>query len=119
MALTRTVTVRLLRTASIILLIAVIIAYAIWRSLNYAKGPRIEIFQPHDGASTASSTVTIVGRADRVINLLLNGRAVSVDQQGNFSETIIIFPGENMINLTAKDQFGRSTEKELTLVGTP
>jgi hypothetical protein len=114
----RTTTIRLLRLGLIGLGAAIIIAYAIWRSLNYLNGPSIEIFQPINGSAVASSTVTIIGRADRVNSLLLNGKTVFIDESGNFKETILVFSGVNIVTFTAKDQFGRSRSKQLELVGT-
>jgi hypothetical protein len=117
MELTRTSTLRIIRYAGIGIVALIIIAYAIWRSLNYARGPQIEVIEPANGASISASTVVIHGRALRVNSLYLNGNSVSVDQQGNFNETIIVFPGLNILTLSASDQFGRKTGKELQIVG--
>ena len=117
MPLTRTTTIRLLQILGILLLSGLIIAYAIWRSFNYARGPVIEIYYPANGSSATSSDLTIRGRALRINALFLNGNTVSMDQEGNWSETVIVFPGLNKLLLTATDQFGRNTERELDLVG--
>ena len=118
MTLTRTAIVRLLRYFVVLVLIVGIVVYAISRSLNYARGPEIVIRSPQNGSSIDAVTTLIVGQAVRVNSLSLNGSPISVDQQGNFSESVVLFPGENIITLSAKDQFGRSTEKRLILVGT-
>jgi hypothetical protein len=114
----RTATLRLIRWSLIGLGALLIVIYAFSRSLNYIHGPRINIFQPINGSAVASTTVTIIGRADRVNSLLLNGKTVFIDEAGNFKETILLFPGMNIVTLTAKDQFGRTTQDELDLVGT-
>jgi len=114
----RTNNLSILKYAAVFVLAALIVAYAIWRSLDYARGPVIEIFSPTNGISTTSNTVTIRGRADRVNTISLNGRVISIDEQGNFSETVLVFPGENLISLTAHDQFGRQTETIVNIVGT-
>jgi hypothetical protein len=113
----RTKTLRMIRIIVISLFAVIIIAYAIWRSLNYARGPVIDIFQPLNGSSVASSTVKIIGQALRVNSLTLNGSTVFIDQAGNFTETLIVFPGTNILTFDAHDQFGRETKKELELVG--
>ncbi len=118
MNLTRTSYIRLLRIILAAVVVLIIVTYAIWRSLNYARGPEITITSPLNGSSVDSETVEIKGQAVRVNNLIMNGQAISVDQQGNFDETVIVFPGTNKITFKASDQFGRSTEKELDLVGT-
>ena len=95
----------------------VIIAFAIWRSLDYARGPHITVTYPPNGAAITEKYITLKGQIDRANNLLINGREVNIDEKGAFSDEIVIFPGINMITVTAKDQFGRSTEDRLTLVG--
>ena len=117
MYLTRTNWLRIIRIGIASLLAILIVAYAISRSLNYARGPKIDIFQPLDGSAIASSTVMIVGRAERINSLSMNGQTVFVDEMGNFTETVIVFKGMNTLTFDAKDQFGREVKKELDLVG--
>ncbi len=118
MQLTRTATIRSLRIATGILLAGVIVAYSIWRSLNYARGPHILLYEPNDGSSIAASTVTIRGKAERVNALFVNGQSIAMDEQGGFTDTLIVFPGMNVIAISANDQFGRTTQIELDLIGT-
>jgi hypothetical protein len=113
---TRTQLIRNLKIGIIVLAALIIASYGAWRSLDYARGPVITVFQPIDGSMIASSTAEIIGRADRVNDLTINGRPISLDEQGNFKETLIVFPGVNIITLDAKDQFGRSTEKQIEVV---
>ena len=110
---TRTQLIRYLKIGIIIVAALIIVGYGAWRSLDYARGPAITIFQPVNGSMAASSAIDILGRADRVNSLTINGMSVSLDEQGNFKETVVVFPGVNMITLEAMDQFGRSTEKLL------
>ncbi len=117
MPLTRTSFLRLIKICAAILIASIIIGYAIWRSLNYARGPHIEIFEPKDGSATTTNTITVRGRSERINNLTLNGNAVFIDEQGNFSEVIILFPGINRLTVAGRDQFGRSTETRLEIVG--
>lgn len=118
MDLNRTSTLRLIRYSLIGLIALIIALYALSRSLNYIHGPQIEIFQPLNGSAISSTTATIIGKALRINSLSLNGKTVFIDESGNFQETILIFPGVNMITLTAKDQFGRTVNNQLELVGT-
>ena len=117
MNLNRTATIRLIKYCLIGLVVLIIALYALSRSLNYIHGPTINIFQPINGSAIASTTVTIIGQALRVNALSINGKAVFIDEAGNFKETLLVFPGMNTITLNAKDQFGRDTKKQLELVG--
>ena len=113
---TRTQYIRYIKIGIIAIAVLIIVSYGAWRSLDYARGPAITIFQPVNGSTAASSTIDILGRADRVNSLTINGSPISLDESGNFKETLIVFPGVNMITLSAKDQFGRATEKQIELV---
>jgi hypothetical protein len=115
---TRTRFSRLVRIIATVVAILIVVAYAVYRSFAYVRGPVITVFQPINGASIASTTVTIIGRADRVNSLSLNDDLVQVDESGNFKETIIVFPGVNTITLEATDQFKRAVRTELSLFGT-
>lgn len=111
-------TLRLLRLFIGLLVIVLIAAYALWRSLPYLNGPSVVIFQPFSGSSLASSTVVIIGRAERVNSLSIDGVPLSIDQDGAFKATRIVFPGSNTITIRATDQFGRQTEDILKIFGT-
>ena len=114
---TRTQLISLIRIGSGVLVALLIIAYAISRSLSYARGPRITIEEPLDGASITASTTVLKGFVERANNITLNGRAISIDEQGHWSETLVIFPGSNIITLEARDRFERSVKTELRLQG--
>jgi hypothetical protein len=46
----------------------------------------------------------------------LNGKAITIDEQGHFDETILVFPGTNILTLVARDQFERSVETRVEVV---
>jgi len=113
----RTATLRLIRYSLIGLVALLIGLYAFSRSLNYIHGPQIHIFQPINGSAIASSTVTIIGRADNINSLSVDGQTIFIDEAGNFTETLLVFKGLNMITLVAHDQFGRSVQNQLEIIG--
>jgi len=117
MTLTRTTTLRLIKIAIIAVVAIIVISYAIWGSLNYARGPKIDITEPANGAVISTPTMDIVGTIERAHNLTINGGAVPIDEQGNFKQTIVVFPGINHLTLRATDQFDRNTETDIVIVG--
>ena len=114
---TRTSFIKLIKIVATSVVALLIIAFAIWRSLDYVRGPHITIKQPTNGAEITNSYVTIIGRVERATNLLIDGSEINIDEKGNFSDNIVVFPGVNFITIAAQDQFGRSTKDQLTLVG--
>lgn len=113
----RRLTSKIIKTGGITLLVIVITAYAIWRSLNYARGPEIIITSPIDGSGIISSTTIITGKVERAVNVSLNNKDINIDEEGNFKETLIIFKGNNILTFKATDQFERSVEEQLVLYG--
>jgi hypothetical protein len=113
----RTNNLRLLRIIFLITLFLFIAIYALFRSLNYAKGPDIEINSPSNGSTISSPTVKIIGQAFRINKITLNGHNISIDESGNWEQVIIIFPGINKITVYAEDQFGRNISKKLDIIG--
>ena len=71
--LTRTTTLRLIKIAIIAVVAIIIITYAVARSLNYARGPKIILAEPANGAVISSPTVDLLGTIERAHNLTING----------------------------------------------
>lgn len=114
---TRTSTLKFIRLAIIVIVACIIVGYAIWRSRDFVKGPDLEIFEPTNGISIESNTILISGKAIRANNLLLNGNSISIDEEGSWKETLIIFPGINHISIEASDRFGKKVNKVITVWG--
>jgi hypothetical protein len=114
---TRTSSIRLIKVVLSVIILLLIVGYAVWRSFDYARGPQITITEPTDWASISASTTPISGRVERAHDIYMNGMPLFIDEQGNFKETIIIFPGMNIITFTAHDQFERTVERQLRLTG--
>ncbi|MBI1999533.1 MAG: hypothetical protein HYS74_02720 [Parcubacteria group bacterium] len=86
----------------------IVFGYAYNRSYALIAGPQIEISFPPDGATLNESLVTITGRATNITALTLNGREISVAQNGRVSETVLLSYGYNVITFRARDRFGRN-----------
>ena len=71
---------------------------------------------PMNFIGKASGIRKITGNAKNAIYLTLNDRPISVDQKGNFDETIALLSGYNVISIKAKDEFGNSNEKNYKLI---
>jgi hypothetical protein len=117
MTMTRSRFLRIIKISLFVLIVLVVAGYATWRSLSYARGPGIKVFQPLSGVSLNTKTVDVVGRAERVSSLTVNGNPISIDETGNFKETIAVFPGVNIITLSATDQFGRKGSEQIQILG--
>ena len=93
-----------------------IIVYAFFRSHDLIFGVKIKDVNIIDGAKVTESITKISGNAKNAVNLTLDGREISVDQEGNFDETFALLKGYNVITITAKDKFGYVDEKDYKLM---
>ncbi|MFA5095609.1 MAG: hypothetical protein WC447_03065 [Candidatus Paceibacterota bacterium] len=90
--------------------------YAFFISKDLIFGVKIKEVNIIDGTKVADNIVKITGNARNAVDLTLNGRVISIDQKGNFNETIALLSGYNIINIKAKDEFGNSDEKNYQLI---
>ena len=106
------------RTTSLLFVILVsliIVGYAFDRSKNLLEGPVIELITPVAGQTVTDSVIPVAGTARNIAKLTLNGRAISVNEKGEFLEPLIVSPGYTVMTITAEDKFGKRRELELPL----
>lgn len=96
-----------------------IMGYALFGSKDLIVGVKIKDVNIENGKSTEENVLNIAGNARHALELTLNGRAVSIDEEGNFSETIALLLGYNTINIEARDKFGNTDEKTYQLTYVP
>lgn len=80
------------------------------------EGPVISLTYPTDSTIVSTSTVTVTGTVKNVAFLYINGRKIVSDTTGNFSESIFIFPGYNVIELRARDRFNNEIAEYVRIV---
>jgi hypothetical protein len=114
--LTRYGTKKIVRRIVFALIILVIIGYAIFASHDFILGPSISLSEPENGASFDTPSIRIKGVVQRIQDISLNGRSITIDDKGNFNEAVILAPGYNVFELIARDKFGRSKDYRLELV---
>ncbi|QQG37947.1 MAG: hypothetical protein HYS26_00085 [Candidatus Kaiserbacteria bacterium] len=93
-----------------------VVGYAYFEGRGLLYGPTIEI--EGRAMQVEDPFITIEGRAQRVLSLTMNGRAVPLTEAGDFSEPFVLAPGYNRILLEAKDRYGKSTERQIEIVYT-
>lgn len=107
---------KIVKIAGLSIFFILIIIYAFFVSKDLIFGVKIKNVNLVDGATVTENVIKIEGNAKNAIKLTLNGREISVDQDGNFNETIALLPGYNIISIIAKDKFGYVDEKDYKLI---
>lgn len=112
---------KIVKIAGFSIFFLLIIIYALFRSEDLILGVKIKNVKINGspiqtGTTITSSVIEITGIAKHAIFLSLDGREISVDQLGDFDETIALLPGYNIINIKAKDKFGNTDEKNYQII---
>jgi hypothetical protein len=112
---------KIIKIVGLAVFLILIVGYALFVSRGLVFGVKIKNVNingttAESGATMADSILKITGTAKNAINLSLNGREISVDQAGNFGETIALLSGYNIITIIAKDKFGYVDEKDYKLI---
>jgi hypothetical protein len=105
-----------LKFYSLVLLGILIIGYSIFQAQKILGGPKINILSPINGATYTTALIEIKGVAKNVSTLTLNDRILYTDKIGNFSDTLLLNEGYNIIKLEAKDKFGAQTQKRIEII---
>ena len=79
--------------------------------------PNLVVANPQNNLVVEDKTININGRAEAEAEVIINGEKAASDKEGNFSETIYLKDGVNIITVTAKKKYGReNTIKRQILV---
>lgn len=79
--------------------------------------PVLSFFEPYDGMNFTDAKVTLVGNVSGAKKLLLGETDVSIDENGDFSVTVDLVPGINVVEFIAEDDAGNLTERTMFLYG--
>jgi hypothetical protein len=109
-------TKKILKIGSFSIFFLLILVYAFFTSKGVIFGVKIKNVNLVDGLTVTESVIKVSGNAKNATELTLNGREISIDQAGNFEETIALLPGYNVINLKALDKFGNKDQKNYKLI---
>ena len=77
--------------------------------------PSITLFENLDGKTFFTNSVTIMGKMTGGNELSIAGKAVTLDSSGNFTYVFPLSPGENVLEILAKDANGNAASRTLTL----
>ena len=107
---------KILQISSLSIFFLIIIIYTFFQSRDLIFGVKIKNVNLIDGLKVTENVIKVTGNAKNAINLSLNGREISIDQQGNFEENLALLTGYNIISIKAKDKFGYGDEKNYKIM---
>ena len=90
--------------------------YFFYEARGVLLNPKLEIFEPKDGAVLMSAEIHIVGRTDPNLVVWVAGKTFPSDEKGIFEGDIALVPNYNLIGVWVKDRFGGETRKVLRVL---
>ena len=113
------VTPNVIRTSLIALAVFGVGLFFAVRTYHMVAPPMLTLASPQDGLVIHDKMLTIEGRTEREVQLLVNGKLVTIDGSGNFTDQMDLRDGLNVITVTAARRHGKSTELTRRVVVDP
>ena len=95
----------------------IVIFYAYYEARGLLYGPSIDV--PKQATIVHEPFINIHGTASRISQLTMNGKPISVTEDGAFKEAFLLAEGSNRIVLEAKDKYGRTREQVVEIIYEP
>ncbi|MDO9067339.1 MAG: FecR domain-containing protein, partial [Deltaproteobacteria bacterium] len=89
------------------------------RLVRKIEGPRLRIGRPKMGETVNQIKLLVDGSTDLKTDLSINGKTALLSAAGDFSEMILLKPGENVITVTATDLAGNENSASLKIFCAP
>jgi hypothetical protein len=102
-------------------LVLLLVGYGLFNSRFLLKGPEIAIagVDPDTNSiSTSSKDFSLTGVALHSSFITVNNRPILVDELGNFNEKLLLSNGVSIIDIYARDKFGKEIRKKIDVVYT-
>lgn len=83
------------------------------------EGLYMELISPVDDSTVNNPSLNVTGKTEANAEVFINENELKADLSGNFSTTLTLEEGENIIVITAGDDEGNFAEKSLTIIYEP
>ncbi len=103
---------KLLSFGSVILLLALILGYGIWRSRDLLFGIRLNTVGITDGMTATVPILEFSGTAHHANGITVDGETIPLSEDGTWHDSLALMEGSNVITVTATDKFNRTIRKE-------
>lgn len=97
-------------------LFIVTVIYGASRAYPLITGAKLTITYPHDGDTVASSTFQVIGNVIRAKEIRIQGEPISIDTDGNFSETVVATKPYTFVVIEVHDKYDNTITKTLRVL---
>jgi cytoskeletal protein RodZ len=109
-------TPKILIIGTSLLVAAIAIIYVAWEIRSVLVPPFLSVDEPSSDITVTESSVVISGRGEIGAEVFINNQPVLTDQNGHFTETLLLSSGLNVIEVTEKNKFNKisSVTRQIT-----
>lgn len=98
------------RNVFLIFIVALLLIFFIgfqYRSAIF--GPPLSVSVPKDNSVISSQQIVVTGNTDSDATVSVNGLPAFVDNNGNFTKALAVFPGKSVITILSTNSYTRTT----------
>lgn len=88
----------------------VFVSFAASRLIRFNGPPVLVVDEPSDEVALQEPMVWLKGRTERESKLTVNGREITINEQGVFGERIELQPGVTALIFTSENRFGKMSQ---------
>jgi hypothetical protein len=85
-----------------------LLGYLAYGIITAIAPPQITLLAPYEGMVTTDRRITIEGRTETEVALMINGKPVNPDQSGKFTDTIDLQEGVNTISVSGTKKHSKA-----------
>jgi len=98
------------------LLFFLLVIFLVYKVNQIFQPPPLAIISPTDGTIVTQQQLQVKGISASEAEVLINNQVVFIDPAGNFSTTLDLQKGLNLIKISAKKPYSRSSEVEIRVL---
>lgn len=99
-------TPKLTALTAVFVLIFGFVFFFVRQYLSFSSAPPLEVFSPKEG-QVLEEKIKISGKTDKDATVKIDGTLITLSENGNFLEEIILPRGENIITIEAANRQGK------------
>lgn len=99
----------LMKYISVAVVLFSVLGYLGWQVHRILEPPMLTLASPEDGHITSDEQITIRGVAEPETHLTINGKGISLAEEGHFEQTLDLVEGVNTIVVEATKKHGKTT----------
>ncbi len=99
----------LMKYLSVAIVLFAVLGYLGWQVNRILEPPMLTLASPEDGHITSDEQIMIRGAAEPETNITINGKGVSLAEEGHFEQELDLVEGVNAIVVEATKKHGKTT----------